>query len=168
MGTKEHKKAAPAHLRIGVVSVSSSRTLETDKSGQWIAGRTQREGHTLVYRRVVPDERQSITRVMFGCIHHHDPHALIFTGGTGVAEKDVTIEAVTPYFKKALSAFAVLFAQLSFETVDSAAIMSRAAAGIVGKSAVFCIPGSLKACKLACEALIFPELGHIVKHVRMD
>jgi molybdenum cofactor biosynthesis protein B len=87
------------------------------------------------------------------------------TGGTGISYRDVTIEAVKPLFQKELTAFAALFAHLSYEEIDSGAIMSRAAAGLIGKTAVFCMPGSLKACKLACKALIFPELGHIVKHV---
>ena len=67
---------------------------------------------------------------------------------------------------KELTAFGPLFAQLSFEQIDSAALLSRATAGLVGETVLFCIPGSLKACKLACRALIFPELGHLVKHVQ--
>ena len=71
-----------------------------------------------------------------------------------------------PLFDKELTAFGPLFAQLSFEEIDSAALLSRAIAGVIGKTILFCIPGSLKACKLACIALIFPELGHLVKHVQ--
>ncbi|HKL00245.1 MAG TPA: molybdopterin-binding protein, partial [Desulfotignum sp.] len=76
------------------------------------------------------------------------------------------IEAVQPFFEKHLTAFGPLFAQLSFEEIDSAAIMSRATAGIMKNTVVFCIPGSIKACKLACNALIFPELGHLLKHMK--
>jgi molybdenum cofactor biosynthesis protein B len=88
------------------------------------------------------------------------------SGGTGITKKDVTIEAVNPLFSKELSAFGPLFAKLSMEEIDSAAIMSRATAGVIDSTVVFCMPGSLNACKLACSKLIFPELGHLVKHVQ--
>jgi molybdenum cofactor biosynthesis protein B len=78
----------------------------------------------------------------------------------------MTIEAVSPMFSKVLSAFGPLFAQLSMQEIGSAAVMSRATAGIVGSTVVFCMPGSLNACKLACTRLIFPELGHLVKHLK--
>jgi molybdenum cofactor biosynthesis protein B len=88
------------------------------------------------------------------------------TGGTGISPKDVTIEAVRPLFEKELTAFGTLFTQLSFEEIDSAAILSRATAGIIKQTMIFCMPGSIKACKLACNSLIFPELGHLLKHIK--
>ncbi len=93
------------------------------------------------------------------------PNFILISGGTGVSPRDVTIEAVTPMFSKELKAFGTLFAHLSFEEIDSAAILSRATAGVIGNVALFCMPGSLKACKLACRELIFPELGHLAKHL---
>ena len=87
------------------------------------------------------------------------------TGGTGITKKDVTIEAVSPLFTKTLTGFGPLFAKLSFDEIGSAAFLSRATAGVIEKSVVFCLPGSLNACKLACRELIFPELGHLVKHI---
>jgi molybdenum cofactor biosynthesis protein B len=95
-----------------------------------------------------------------------EPQVLLMTGGTGITPQDVTIEAVSPMFTKALSAFGPLFAQLSMQEIGSAAIMSRATAGLIGSTVVFCMPGSLNACKLACTRLIFPELGHLVKHLK--
>lgn len=165
MSTKEHKSKAPRNLKIGIISVSTTRVLEQDKSGLWIAKQARKEGHTVVSHVVVPDQTYAITRALRDCLEQSNPHVILVTGGTGIAEKDVTIEAVKPLLDKELTAFAALFAQLSFEEIDSAALMSRAMAGILEKTAVFCMPGSLKACKLACKALIFPELGHIVKHV---
>jgi molybdenum cofactor biosynthesis protein B len=88
------------------------------------------------------------------------------TGGTGIAKKDVTIEAVNPMFAKLLVAFGTLFANLSFEEIGSAAFLSRATAGVIENTIVFCMPGSINACKPACRKLIFPELGHLVKHVK--
>ena len=86
-------------------------------------------------------------------------------GGTGITKKDVTIEAVNPLFAKTLTGFGPLFAKLSFDEIGSAAFLSRATAGVIEDTVVFCMPGSLNACKLACRELIFPELGHLVKHV---
>ncbi|MFC1857268.1 molybdenum cofactor biosynthesis protein B [Thermodesulfobacteriota bacterium] len=165
MGTKEHKKVAPQSVKVGIISVSSTRTLADDKSGRWISKCSRKEGHDVVFHRVIPDNTDVITQTVRNAIIDYEPHVLLLTGGTGVSPKDVTIEAVRPMFDKELTAFGPLFAQLSFEEIDSAALLSRAAAGIVEKTILFCMPGSLKACKLACMELIFPELGHLVKHV---
>ena len=166
MGTLRHKKDAPGHLKVAVLSVSTTRKLEDDKSGAWIKKQAKKQGHEVVLHQVVTDDTAAIQDLLSHVIQRIGPDAVILTGGTGLAPKDVTIEAVRPFFSKELSAFGPIFSQLSFEEIDSAAIMSRATAGIVDTSAVFCIPGSLKACKLACSALIFPELGHILKHIK--
>ncbi len=165
MSTKEHKKSAPKKLKIGIITVSTTRTMVDDKSGRWISKRAGKEGHEVVLHRVIPDETEIITETVLDVIREYDPQVLLLTGGTGISSKDVTIEAVRPLFEKELTAFGPIFAQLSFEEIDSAALLSRATAGVVGKTIVFCMPGSIKACKLACKALIFPEIGHLVKHV---
>jgi len=164
MGVNEHKKNAPAIIRIGVISVSTTRSEENDESGGWIKKTAIHEGHEVVFYQVVPDAVYIITETIRKAIHALNPHAILLTGGTGISSRDVTIEAVRPLFEKELTAFGPLFCQLSFEEIDSAALLSRATAGVIGKTLVFCMPGSLKACKLACKALIFPELGHLVKH----
>ena len=166
MGTAEHKSGAPKQVNIGILSVSSTRTLAEDKSGRWIAKRATKEGHDVVLHRMVPDDAEIIAQTLYEIIDSGNVQVILLTGGTGISRKDVTIEAVRPFFTKELTAFGALFAQLSFETIDSAALLSRATAGLIGDTVVFCIPGSLKACKLACKVLIFPELGHLVKHVR--
>ncbi len=166
MGTKKHKKTAPKKVQVGVITVSTTRTLADDKTGRWISKRAGKEGHDVVLHQIIPDETAVITRTVLDVIRDHAPQVLLMTGGTGISGKDVTIEAVRPLFAKELTAFGPLFAQLSFEDVDSAALLSRATAGVVEKTILFCMPGSLKACKLACKALIFPELGHIVKHIQ--
>jgi molybdenum cofactor biosynthesis protein B len=164
MGVNEHKKNAPGRIRIGVISVSTTRSEENDESGGWIKKTAINEGHDVVFYQVVPDAVYIITETIRKAIHDRNPQALLLTGGTGIGSKDVTIEAVRPLFEKELTAFGPLFCQLSFEEIDSAALLSRATAGVIGKTIVFCMPGSLKACKLACKSLIFPELGHLVKH----
>lgn len=165
MSTGEHKKSAPRKVSLGILTISTTRTLETDKSGQWIRKQAGKEGHQVLYHAVVPDNAASISKALLDVIREHGPQAVLLTGGTGISPQDVTIEAVKPLLKKELTAFGHLFAQLSFEQIDSAAIMSRATAGIIGSTVVFCMPGSLAACKLACKELIFPELGHLVRHI---
>jgi molybdopterin adenylyltransferase len=165
MGTKAHKADAPGHLTMAVVSVSTTRTLANDKSGHWIGKRAKKEGHTVVFHQVVTDDAETITSTILDIIREHHPHAILLTGGTGISERDVTIEAIHPLLDKEMTAFGPIFAQLSFQEIDSAAIMSRATAGVIRSTAIFCIPGSLKACQLACKALIFPELGHVARHI---
>ncbi len=161
-----HKASVPRRLSVGILTVSTSRSLKEDKSGHWMATRAEREGHRVVAHHLVPDAATSIAEALRIIIDAYQPHAILVTGGTGISPTDVTIEALRPLFAKELTAFGPLFAQLSFEQIDSAALMSRATAGIIDQSVVFCMPGSLNACKLACKALIFPELGHLAKHVR--
>lgn len=169
MGVKGHKKKAPKIVRIGIVTASTTRSIKGDESGQWMAKRAKKEGNEVVCHRVVPDETNAIEEAVLFAIDKKKAQVVVVTGGTGITPKDVSIEAVTPMFNKTLSAFGPLFAQLSYEQIDSAAIMSRAAAGVIdNRAVVFCIPGSIKACKLACSALIFPELGHMVKHLGED
>lgn len=164
MGVKDHKKHAPQRIRIGVISVSSTRTEKNDESGSRIKKLAIKEGHDIIFYRVVPDDIYKITEAIREAVSEQNVQALLLTGGTGISSKDVTIEAVRPLFEKELTAFGPVFSQLSYEEIDSAALLSRATAGIIGNAVVFCMPGSLKACELACKALIFPELGHIVKH----
>lgn len=165
MGTQEHKHSAPKSVKVGIITVSTSRALENDASGLWMHRQAIAEGHTVVCHRVVTDDSTIITQAIRQEIHNCHPQVLLLTGGTGISNRDVTIEAVRPMFSKELSAFGSLFAQLSFGQIRSAAILSRATAGVVDKTVVFCMPGSLGACQLACTELIFPELGHLVRHV---
>jgi molybdenum cofactor biosynthesis protein B len=168
MSTKEHKKKAPKSVTAGILSISTTRTIENDKSGLWIRKRAEKEGHKVLFHRVIKDDIDEISQNITEGIADYHPDVILLTGGTGISGRDVTIEAVRPMFDKELTAFGPLFAQLSFEEIDSAALLSRAVAGIVKGTVVFCMPGSLKACKLACKSLIFPELGHLVKHVCED
>ena len=166
MSVASHKSSAPKKVRVGVLSMSSSRTLAEDKSGAWICKQAVREGHEVVFHQVIADDGYLIARTVLAAIADPAPQILVLSGGTGIGGRDVTIETIRPLLDKELTAFGPIFAQLSFEQIDSAAIMSRATAGVIGKTVVFCLPGSIKACKLACMALIFPELGHLVKHVQ--
>lgn len=168
MGVEEHRKRAVASINLAILTLSDTRTLETDDSGNWIAGRVKEEGHAVIYHAVIPDDAPTIRETVLSVIDRERPDVLLTNGGTGTTMRDVTVETVRPLFQKELTAFAVLFAQLSFEEIGSAAILSRAAAGVIRRTALFAMPGSLKACQLACEQLIFPELGHLVKHLRAE
>jgi molybdenum cofactor biosynthesis protein B len=164
MGHHEHRSDAPKSLDVGVLSISTTRSMKTDESGRWIADQLANIGHQVVAHAVVTDAVDAIRHGLTRMMAIHAPQAVIATGGTGISPQDVTIEAVKPLFSKELVAFSTLFTQLSYTAVGSAAMLSRAAAGVVGQTVVFCIPGSLNACKLACRELILPELGHLVRH----
>jgi molybdenum cofactor biosynthesis protein B len=168
MGQGHHQHiSSDRRFKVGILTLSTTRTtLADDESGTWMAKHAAREGHEVVCHCLAPDDEAEIRKTLRDIIRAYDPDVLILTGGTGLTRKDVTIEAATPMFRKVITAFGVVFAQLSFEEIDSAAILSRATAGIIGNTAVFCLPGSLKACKLACRAIIFPELGHLMRHIR--
>lgn len=166
MSTFSHKQTAPGNLKLAIISASSTRNISEDESGIWIKKQAKKEGHDVVVHETVPDDVNEIQEMVNHILLKISPDVILITGGTGITKKDVTIEAVTPLFEKELTAYSVLFAKLSFEEINSAAILSRACAGIIKNTILFCMPGSIKACKLACNALIFPELGHIIKHIR--
>jgi molybdenum cofactor biosynthesis protein B len=113
---------------------------------------------------VVKDDRNDIRDTVTRWVNDPKIQVIILTGGTGIAHKDVTIETVRPLFEKELTGFSILFAQLSYREIGAAAMLSRATGGMIGNTNVFCIPGSLNACKLALKELILPELGHLIKH----
>ena len=166
MSTVAHKKEAPTSVRVAVISVSSTSILKNDKSGEWIKNQAQKQGNEVVSHQMAKDDISNIRNQLFQVMETKSPEAVIITGGTGISPKDLTVEAVKFLFHKELTAFSTIFAMLSFEEIGSAAILSRATAGIIGNTLVFCLPGSLKACKLACNNLIFPELGHLIKHIK--
>ena len=164
MGHEEHRSQAPQSVSVAVLSVSTTRSLAEDESGHWIARQAASLGYDIVSHQVVPDDVDAIRQAMQSMLAEKRPGVVIVTGGTGISPKDVTIEALQPLFEKELTGFGPLFAQLSYQEVKAAAIISRATAGTIGNTVVFCIPGSLKACHLACNSLIFPELGHLMVH----
>jgi molybdenum cofactor biosynthesis protein B len=166
MGTHEHKQDAPRQVTIAILTLSTTRTIKDDTGGYWIKETAKQLGHTVLYHRVIADDAATITMTVREIVENITPEILLMTGGTGITPHDVTIEAVSPLFAKKLTAFGPLFAQLSMQEIGSAAILSRATAGVIGSTIVFCMPGSLNACQLACTRLIFPELGHLVKHLK--
>lgn len=173
MGLTEHKAAAPATsaVRVAVVTVSDTRTHETDEGGALVASLAHQAGFSVVARTLIPDEPAAIRaciqaltdRVPLAASTSGPPHVVLLTGGTGVAPRDGTVDVLAPLFQRPLDGFGELFRMLSFAEIGSAAMLSRACAGILpGGVAVFVMPGSLAAIRLAMQRLILPELGHLV------
>jgi molybdenum cofactor biosynthesis protein B len=144
-----------------VLTISDTRTLETETSGRTIADLLIAAGHTVVGRAVVKDEPADVRRMVTDALQAGAARAIITTGGTGLAKRDSTYEALTALFEKRIDGFGELFRMLSFEEIGAAAMLSRATAGIAGGRAIFLLPGSEAAVRLAMERLILPELGHI-------
>ncbi|MEM2838506.1 MAG: MogA/MoaB family molybdenum cofactor biosynthesis protein [Thermoplasmata archaeon] len=162
MGAEEHKKRAMRNVRCAVITVSDTRNKETDASGKEIMSILQSHGHVIARYEVIKDEPSQIADIMRQCIEAPDIQAVIFNGGTGISARDNTIETLSNFSERALPGFGELFRMLSYEEIGAAAMLSRATAFIVEKKAVFCLPGSTAAVKLATEKLIAPELGHLL------
>jgi molybdopterin adenylyltransferase len=148
-----------------VLTVSDTRTMGSDTSGQAIASLLEQAGHTVSSRRTVRDEPVEVARILRDEIARRDARVIITTGGTGISKRDSTYEAVTSLFDKRIDGFGELFRMLSFEAVGPAAMLSRATAGVAGGCAIFMLPGSEDAVRLAMERLILPELGHVVREL---
>ena len=162
---QEHKATAPRAIGCFVLTISDSKTPETDTSGALIRERLTGAGHTVVGHAIVRDEPTQVAAVIRkGC---GDPavEAFILTGGTGVTSRDSTFEAVEALLDKRLTGFGELFRMLSYAEIGSAAMLSRSVAGVWRQCAVFSVPGSTAAVRLAWEKLIAPELPHLVREL---
>ena len=168
MGAEEHKRKAPKRFKFAVVTVSdtASRGEKEDKSGRFLIEKLEKAGHEKVYYTVVPDEKMEIVGAVVNAFRA-GADVLVTSGGTGVAPRDVTIESVRPLFDKELTGFGEIFRLLSYEEIGTAAVMSRATAGVIKSSgrvmAVFCLPGSLGAARTGIK-IILNEAGHVLKH----
>lgn len=157
----EHRAAAPAKVRVYVITVSDTRDESTDKSGKWLCEAAEAAGHELVGYKIVKDEEDQV----LAAIDHAkavDAQAIVTNGGTGIAHRDRTYEAVQSRLEKELPGFGELFRSLSYEFVGAAAMLSRATAGLWQGRLIACLPGSSGAVRLAWEKLLEPELGHLV------
>ena len=156
----EHHKDIP--VKAAVITVSTSRTEKTDLSGQIIREAFENAEMEVVFQTLVPDVGEQISSAVSKALE--SANCVVVTGGTGLTSDDCTIEAVSPMFDKTMDGFGELFRWKSYEQVKTAVLLSRATAGLVKGSAVFCIPGSPKAVKLASEEIIVPEIKHILTH----
>ena len=156
-----HRKHAPSSVASLVITVSDTRTAETDTGGTLVAELLENAGHEVLGRAIVADEVDAISAALERALAVEETRAVIFTGGTGVAPRDVTPDAIEPRLDRVIPGFGELFRQLSYDSIGSAAMLSRAIAGIVGGRVVFVLPGSRGAVLLGMEKLILPELGHL-------
>lgn len=158
----EHREQAPAVVRCAVLTISDTRTQADDRSGELIRQNLSWRGHEIVAYEIVPDDPARITGLMQTWIKTSGVQAIVTNGGTGIASRDNTYEAIVSLLEKQLPGFGEIFRVLSFQEIGAAAMLSRAVAGVAGGTAIFSIPGSSNAVKLAMEKLIGPEIGHVV------
>jgi molybdenum cofactor biosynthesis protein B len=145
--------------------VSDTRTPDTDSSGALLKAKLEADGHRIFSYEILPDEPERI-RDRVRALAEADVEAVLLSGGTGIAARDTTFEAVVALLDRRLDGFGELFRSLSYAEIGPAAMLSRAVAGTLGSTMVFAMPGSTAACQLAIERLILPELGHIVGLLR--
>jgi molybdenum cofactor biosynthesis protein B len=160
----EHRRTAAAAVRCAVVTVSDTRTEETDVSGRVIADMLGAAGHVVESRAIARDEPSDVRALVDAHLGRLD--AVITTGGTGLTSRDSTFEAIEGLLDKRIDGFGELFRALSYAEIGSAAMLSRAAAGTARGTAVFMLPGSEAAVRLGMEKLIIPEIGHIIRELR--
>jgi len=161
---EEHRAHAPHQVSCGVITISDSRTEATDESGELVKRILEGAGHAVAFYAVVKDDAPAILNALDRA--GSDCDVIVTNGGTGLSRRDVTIETLGSRFEKVLPGFGELFRMLSFSKVGSAAMLSRAVAGVYRGRLMFCLPGSPQACELAMTSLILPELGHAVGVMR--
>jgi molybdenum cofactor biosynthesis protein B len=164
VSVSDHRKDVPATIACFVLTISDTRTEANDSSGNTIAAALEAAGHQLAGRRIVPDDPDTVRQIVVEQAGRAD--VVITTGGTGITSRDSTYEAIAGLLQKRLDGFGELFRMLSYEEIGAAAMMSRACAGTIGRAAVFSLPGSENAVRLAMTKLILPEIGHLVRELR--
>ena len=162
----KHKESAPETVRVAILTISDTRTPETDTGGDVAKELLEGAGQEVVERRIVRDEVSGIRDNLIDLLARSDVDAVVTTGGTGISARDTTYEVVERMVEKRLDGFGEIFRMLSYEEIGSAAMMSRALAGSVGSKFVASLPGSRNAVRLAVEKLLVPELSHVVFELR--
>ena len=158
----KHRESAPEHVRVAVLTISDTRTPETDTGGDTIEELMRGAGQEVVERGIVKDDAARIRTEVVDLLARPDVDAVITTGGTGISARDTTYEVVERMLDKRLDGFGEIFRMLSYEEIGAAAVLSRAVAVAVGTKLVACLPGSRNAVRLAVEKLLAPEIPHIV------
>jgi molybdenum cofactor biosynthesis protein B len=166
MSVNEHRRQAPSSVRCAVVTVSDTRTEDTDTSGRAIVELLEEQGHGVASRTIVPDDLVRIAAVLDEVLGRADVDAVLCTGGTGITARDSTYEIVSARIEKRLDGFGELFRMLSYADVGPAAMLSRACAGLARGRILVAMPGSEAAVRLAMHKLLLPELGHMVREAR--
>src|SRR4051794_22069353 len=163
---REHRAGAPQSLDLAVLTVSDTRTRETDTSGDLIVEKAAAAGHRVVSREIVPDEPEAMRSLLEDYGRRAELHAVLITGGTGISARDQTYETVSGLLTKPLPGYGELFRMLSYAEIGSACMLSRAVGGLMGRLVVLVMPGSRAAVQLAMTKIILPELPHLVREAR--
>ncbi|TFG47184.1 MAG: molybdenum cofactor biosynthesis protein MoaB [Dehalococcoidia bacterium] len=163
MGHIDHKAQSPTTVKCAVITVSDSRTEDTDESGRYLTSTLMENGHIVGYYRLLKNDVKAIINTLNEILIDATLQVVIFSGGTGLSHRDLTVETVTPLLEKQMPGFGELFRLLTWESIGTPSIMSRALGGVIKGKVILCLPGSLNAVKLAAEKIILPEIGHMAR-----
>lgn len=163
--TGEHRRNQKVRTGFAVLTVTDSRTKESDKSGQVAQELIRSEGHTIVEYGLVPNKGDAIVEKVRGYLENPEIRVIVTSGGTGVGSRDVTVRTIVPLFEKHLDGFGEFFRRISYEEIGIAGIYSQASAGMIGKTILYCLPGSKNAMTTALTKVILPGLGHLLWEV---
>jgi molybdenum cofactor biosynthesis protein B len=163
MSHTEHRQAAPKVIRCHVITVSDTRTEETDVGGRTVVDLLTGDGHEVLGKSIVADDPGLVQEAVEAQLANLDVQVVVTTGGTGISSRDQTYEAVNGLLDKRIDGFGELFRALSYEEIGTAAMLSRALAGTARGKVLISIPGSVNAVRLAVTKLILPEIGHLVR-----
>ncbi len=166
MSHKEHKRSAPKVLKYAIVTLSDSRDLSMDRGGDYLVERLEEAGQEVSSRVIHKDEPVEIEAAVRAAVAREDVDLVLTTGGTGISPRDQTYDTLRKIFDSDIPGFGELFRTLSYQEIGSAAILSRATAGVLAGKVVLALPGSPKALRLAMDEIILKEAGHLVSHTR--
>lgn len=158
---EHHERAGSDAVTLAIVTVSDSRTPETDRNRAWLEEQLQQRGHRVGAYRLIRDEPDQVAAALQELAAMPDVQIILFNGGTGISPRDTTFDVLSRHLEKTLPGFGELFRMLSYEDIGPAAMFSRATAGVYRSTLVVSLPGSSGAVRLACERLLFPELNHL-------
>lgn len=159
----EHRAAAPQAIRCAVLTISDTRTSQTDRGGPIVVDLLTKHGHQVVFRQIVPDDSTEIERQVRDLASSPGVDAVLLTGGTGISPRDQTYETISALLDTTIPGFGELFRWLSFQEIGPAALLSRTTGGLMNRTVILTMPGSPAAVHLAMERLVLPELGHLVQ-----
>lgn len=169
----KHKAESPKSVNVFIVTCSTSKYWSSqegkdvdDKSGDIIQETSRKAGHNVRSKKLIPDNEAMLKQTLTEALADKNVDAIIITGGTGISPRDITIEVVEGYLEKTLPGFGELFRKISFDSIGSSAMMTRATAGVAKGKVIFCLPGSPNAVETAMNSLILPEMGHVIKIAR--
>ncbi|HMC12237.1 MAG TPA: molybdenum cofactor biosynthesis protein B [Pirellulaceae bacterium] len=163
---EEHQAQGPPSAACAVITVSDSRTIETDTGGRMVIDHLTAAGHTVVCREIIPDDPARMQALLVSLGERGDVDVILLTGGTGITSRDQTFETVSSLLDMPLPGYGEIFRMLSYQEIGPAAILSRAVGGLLGRKVLLTMPGSPAAVRLAMEKIIVPQLPHLLREAR--